>query len=262
LSQIAGFIMVDPPVGSDRWNDARDSMVRLTNALTQKIGTPPNPTQPSNDLLTRLVIKLNGGNRNPSWFDDEWIRRYITGLTVFGGATVVRAATQAIDQLIKHPAGLRHARELTRQLESNSGQDVEAIRAQLLQIIYEALRFRPMLALLDRYVPREAMIAKGSARARMPPAGCVMVTPPVAAMYDPEEFPSPWAFRSGRCLKSYVHFGYGPRLCFGKYIADTLFVEIVCGLLLIGDVERARGSRGRLKYDGPACKSMVLTFNP
>ena len=118
-----------------------------------------------------------------------------------------------------------------------------------------------MLPLLSRYVPRETIIAKGSAHARMPPPGCVLLAPPVAAMYDPEEFPHPWDFSSGRCLKSYVHFGFGPRLCFGKYIADALFIEIVRALLLIGDIKRARGSRGRLKYDGPAVKSLILTFN-
>jgi cytochrome P450 len=261
LSQVAGFIMVDPPVGSDLWYESRDCIARLTNTITSQIKQEPDSTQPALDLLTRLVIKFRS-TPNPRWFDENWIRRYITGLTVFGGATVIRAATQAIDRLLEHPAGVRQARALAMQLGQNAdqGPHSQATRSKLLQIAYEALRFRPMLPLLDRYVPREAMIAKGAAHARMAPAGATLFAPPLAAMYDPEEFPRPWRFSTGRCLNSYIHFGNGPRLCFGKYIADELLVEIFRALLLLGNIRRARGLRGRLKYDGPAVWSLVLTF--
>jgi cytochrome P450 len=262
LSQIASTVMVEAPPASRQWHDARASMISLTGAILEQIAQVPQ-TQP-NDLLGRLVAKLRSGKRNPPGFDEAWIRRYITGLTVFGGGTVVRAATQAIDRLMAHPAGLRRARDLAKQIQLNGGAAANVLqtaRCELLQIIYEALRFRPMLPLLPRYVPRETMIAKGASHARMAPAGCLMLVPPLAAMYDPEEFPHPWSFSSHRCLKNYVHFGHGPRLCFGKYIADELFVEIFRALLLLDDLKRAPGSRGRLKYDGPAVKSLVLTFN-
>ena len=42
--------------------------------------------------------------------------------------------------------------------------------------------------------PRDTMIAKGSSHARLVPAGATVFAPPIAAMFDPEEFPRPWTF--------------------------------------------------------------------
>jgi len=276
LGQIAGFIMVDPPLGSDRWIESRECIARLTNTITELIRQVPQSATKDADLLTRLVVKLRDNRdrkRNPFWFNEDWIRRYITGVTVFGGATSIRAATQAIDRLIEYPAAVCQARKLARQLEESA--KIESLdaarepewraaeqRSKLQQIIYEGLRLRPMLPLLHRYIPREAIIAKGTAHARMAPAGYTLLASPLAAMYDPGEFPHPWHFSTERCLKNYIHFGCGPRLCFGKYVADVLLVETISALLRLNGLKRASGSRGHVKYDGTAVRSLVLTFKP
>jgi cytochrome P450 len=262
LSQIAGMVMIDPPAGSAQWREAHAAMDELTAAISRQIEQVPKPAQ-ADDLITRLVVRLRAGQDNPAWFDGAWIRRHITGLIVFGGGTCVRAATQALDRLMEYPDGLRQARELALQLQRADALTPEAAdeaRARLLQIIYEALRFRPMLPLLVRHIPRDALIAKDAAHARTVPSGCQLLAPPIAAMHDPKDFPNPGQFDAQRCPRHYVHFGFGPRLCVGKYIADTLFVEMIRSVLLLGDLKRASGSRGRVKYDGPAVKSLVLTF--
>jgi cytochrome P450 len=262
LSRIAGVVMIEPPAGSEPWHEAHAAMAELTDAITRRIAQVTLPAQ-SDDLLTRLVVRLRTGKDNPAWFDEAWIRRHITGLIVFGGGTCVRAAAQALDRLMEYPDGLRQARALALQLQRSEALTPEAreeARSKLLQIIYEALRFRPMLPLLPRHVPRAAVLGKGAAYAYTAPSGCLLLAPPIAAMHDPKDFPKPGRFSADRCLKDYVHFGFGPRLCVGKYIADTLFIEIIRSVLQLGDVKRASGSRGRLKFDGPAAKSLVLTF--
>jgi len=272
LGRVASFIMVEPPTGSARRIESLDSIARLSRTIVDQInlikGLPAPATGP--DLLTRLVAKLTGKG-GPTWLDESWIRRYMTGLAVFGGGTIIRATTQAIDQLIRHPADLQEARALAVEIDRfpASGpsslvaqQRIEAARESLLQIIYEALRFRPMLPILTRYVPRETIVAKDVAHARLVPAGATLLAPPIAAMFDPEEFPNPWRFSRARCLKGYVHFGHGPRHCFGKYVADVLMVEIFRSLLLCDDLKRAAGSSGRIAYDGAAARSLVLTFRP
>jgi cytochrome P450 len=117
-----------------------------------------------------------------------------------------------------------------------------------------------MLPLLSRYVPRETLIAKDTSYARTAPAGATALAPPIAAMFDPEEFPHPWRFDRTRCLKKYVHFGHGPRECFGKYVADVLMIEIFRALLLCKDLKRAGGAAGRIAYEGPAVSSLTLTL--
>jgi cytochrome P450 len=278
LGRIAGFILVEPPVGSKPRAAALDSIAMLTRLIVDRIKgkTPPPKTGGAPDLLTRLVaLRSKGGPVSP---DEDWIRRYITGLAVFGGGTIIRATTHAIDRLIEHPDDLGAAQalagELERDIKECNGlnpsdprwqvlqQKIKAARGSLLQIIYEALRFRPMLPILTRYVPRETIIAKDTSYARMVPAGATTLAPPIAAMFDPQEFPHPWHFSRTRCLKSYVHFGYGPRLCFGQYIADVLMIEIFRALLLCKEIRRAGNGAGQIAYEGPAVTSLVLTVRP
>jgi cytochrome P450 len=278
LGRVAGFMIFEPPMGSAPWIESLDSIATLTELIVDRIkGPAPPKTEALPDILTRLVaLRSEGGG--PAWLNEDWIRRYITGLAVFGGGTIIRSTTQAIDQLIRYPAELQEARALAVELNRDTAeyehlrasggsyqvvqQRIETARTSLLHLIYEALRFRPMLPMLGRYAPRETIIAKDTPHARLVPAGVTVLAPPVAAMFDPEEFPNPWRFSRTRCLKKYVHFGHGPRLCFGKYLADTLIVEIFRALLLCDGLKRAAGSRGRIAYDGPAATSLVLTFRP
>jgi cytochrome P450 len=284
LGQAAAFVMMEPPPGSERRTKSLESIATLTQCIVKRIDQIPASKTRSiaPDLLTRLVTQYRSGRRsNPDWFDEDWIRRYITGLAVFGGGTIVRAATQAIDRLVAHPEVLPQAQELAQQLERNPP-DCEAMKSsqsawhKLRQIIYEALRFRPMLPLLVRYAPRETMIAKGSSHARLVPAGATVLAPPIAAMFDPEEFPNPWRFKlelpdqADRRSNKYMHFGPegqphrnrkdGPRICFGRYVADVLIVEVVRALLLCEELRRAPGASGRIVYDGPVPRSLTVTF--
>ena len=123
LGQVAAFVMVEPPAGSQRRIESLDSTARLTKCIVDRIEEIPAGTaQPSAlDLLTRLVVQLrNYPQTNPDWFNEDWIRRYITGLAVFGGGTIVRATTQAVEQLIRRVPDLQPARELAQQLRARS----------------------------------------------------------------------------------------------------------------------------------------------
>jgi cytochrome P450 len=182
----------------------------------------------------------------------------VTGLAANGCGTIARATTHAIDQLFAHPVGLQEARRLAAKLQDSFDENTWL---RLQQIVNESLRFRPTLPLLLRYSPRETIIAKGTDRARVVPAGAKVVAGPIAAMFDPEVFEKPWCFSSDRKLEWYLHFGYGPRVCFGKYVADIVIVETIRSLFLLPNLRRAFGFRGRVRYDGPAVSSLRLRFD-
>ena len=137
---------------------------------------------------------------------------------------------------------------------------MEETRHRMRQIVYEALRFRPMLPLLVRYSPRDSIIAKDTKRARTAPAGGRVIAAPLAAMFDPDAIEMPWRFCSSRPLEDLLHFGHGDRTCFGKYVADAAMLEIVRSLLRLPDLRRVSGPEGRVRYDGPVTSSLVLTF--
>lgn len=266
MRNLAGIIMVNPPEGSQAWHDSRADMTNLTRQMLDQLAAGP-PSPPGQTLFGRLSQRGALANR-PAWFDEDWIRRYLTGLVATGGATIVRGTAHAIDRLLDNGPALERAQHLAHMLDEldeaakqASGADDARTqpREALRQCIYEALRFRPMLPLLIRDCPRQTIIAKGTARARLVPAGTRIIAPPLAAMFDPEAFPDPSAF-SERPLESYFHFGFGPRRCFGKYIADVAMLEIVRALALLPGLARARGASGHVGYEGPAPRSLAVTF--
>ena len=264
MRDLAGIIMVNPPVGSEPWSRSRASIAEVTDLLLKQLKTaalagPP----PPGDLLTRLVQRL-GSPGQPNWFDEDWIRRYLTGLLATGGATIVRAGAQAIDRILAHPTELKKAQALVVQLKQaeqvGPPQLVEMLRDTLRHYIYEALRFRPMLPLLLRDTPRETVIAYGTNQARVVRAGARVIAPPLAAMFDAEAFPDPSRFDPNRPFEPYLHFGFGPRHCFGQYIAETALLEVFKSLLSLPGLSRAGGSKGRLVFDGPVAAGLVVTF--
>jgi len=281
---LAGIIMVNPPVGSKPWIDSRDDMVALTQQLLEQIAAARSAIHASpqtllpDSLLTRLSVLLQAGN-TPKWFDEDWIRRYLTGLVATGLATVVRGTAQTVDQLVARPDALKEAQLLAAAIDHaeayeknlpggasdierrSAAERVARSRDALSHYIYEALRFRPMLPLLVRDCPRETIIANGTRRVRVMPSGARILAAPLAAMFDPEVFPQPWRFDSQRPLKNYIHFGDGERRCFGRYVAESALLEMVRALLRLPGLARAPGADGRIRYQGPAPYSLVLTFN-
>jgi cytochrome P450 len=269
LGDVAAFILVKPPTDSQRANRSYAGMTALTKALTKKVfdqvtrerhavGTPADELTETDDLLSRLV-KLRCAGGGPGWFDDDWIRRYITGLAATAGGATVRAESHAIDRLLAFPAGLREAQGLAAKLQSGCDANAEL---RLRQIVYEALRFRPMVPLVLRHGPRETILAKGTDRARMIPTGATVIVAAIAGMFDPEVFEHPSRFSSNRRLASYLHFGFGRHACFGRYVADIVMSEITRSLLLLPNLRRAPGSQGKIRHDGVVATSLCVAFGP
>jgi cytochrome P450 len=281
---LAGIIMVNPPAGSKPWIDSRDDMVALTQQLLEQIEAVKLAIDASrqnelpDNLLTRLTVLLHAGG-TPKWFDEDWIRRYLTGLVATGLATVVRGTSQAVDQLVARADVLQEAQRLAAALDdaevdeqrlTSSASEIERrsvaervarSRDALTHYIYEALRFRPMLPLLVRDCPRETIIADGTGRVRIVPAGARVLAAPLAAMFDPDAFPQPLRFDPQRPLRNYIHFGDGERRCFGRYVAESALMEMVRALLRLPGLARGPGAVGHIRYEGPAPYSFVLTFS-
>ncbi|MDX2204212.1 MAG: cytochrome P450 [Hyphomicrobiaceae bacterium] len=287
LREIAGIAMVMPPQGSARDARAKAAIAELTHHIEETVGqralrvvpAPLSPVDPAASLLERLVTAARATDK-PVWLDDDFVRRYVAGLAATGGATIVRATTNALYEILRRPRALRLAVAAAEALDqaeravvrfegegsTSAGRRADAAallgtrRDELRQILYEGLRFRPMLPLLLRYTPRDTLLAKGTSRQRLIRAGMSVVAAPMAVMFDPAQFAAPGTFLHTRSLDDYVHFGFGPRTCFGKYVADTAMLEIARSLLCLPGLTLAEGWGGTLDYDGPVANSLTLTF--
>ena len=209
MRDLAGIIMVKPPIGSEPWSRSRSHIAKITDLVLSEIasaasGGGSHPTSPGDTLLTRFVQRL-GTSDAPAWFDQDWIRRYLTGLLATGGATIVRAAAGAIDQILAHPDALQEAQKVAIELDQAMGRGdeerVNVLRTTLRHFVYEALRFRPMLPLLVRDTPHDTVIAYGTKKARLVRAGTRVLAPPLSAMFDREAVPDPSSFDANATVR-------------------------------------------------------------
>lgn len=303
LQVLASAIIALPPNGS-RWrretehaaDRLRKHVMTLVERRSGEIGAAvaAEGPQAQDDVLTRMIKLKPRGPANPAakaapsaspamhaiasdWVTDDWICRMIVGLLVFGSATVVRTATDTIDELLKRPRVLADARaaardvalaqanlEKTRETGANTRahaaatRNLENTRSALLKYVYEALRFRPMLPVLARYCPRVTVIARHRLRGRAVPAGAMVVVPPLAAMFDARVFYRPGQFRVDRPRENYLLFGAGQHACIAQWVFDIELEEIVGAVLRMDRVERAPGVRGRIGYTAAAATRLYL----
>jgi cytochrome P450 len=99
-------------------------------------------------------------------------------------------------------------------------------------IVWEALRWDPVAPFVFRLAARDAVVAGGTERETRVAKGRVVLPLLHSAMFDPELFPHPEQFDSGRPFENYMHFGYGSHECLGKYVGMVLIPEMVRQLLL------------------------------
>lgn len=185
------------------------------------------------NVLNRLIAK----QKDNEWLDDEAVRRNI--LCILGVVeNTSKVVTQVIDQLLKRPDEFAKAK-----LAADNG-DMETVK----KYAFEALRFNPHNPAILRYCKHGAVIGKGTKYEKNIPQGKIVYAATLGAMFDPEVVNNPNEFNPER-TNDFMHFGYGPHLCTGKYISEVTVPELVAGLLRQKNLRRAPGKEGKILYD-------------
>lgn len=201
----------------------------------------------SDDVLTRMVrCQAKPGM---DWLDDDCIRRNISGLIIGALDTVSAAATKVIDQLLRRPVILAEAQNAAR-----AGDD-----ATVSHYVFEALRFNPHNAFVQRYSHEGATLGRGTPRQRTLASGKRVVFGTLSGMFDREVFEDPGRFRIDRQVSPYLHFSSGLHACQGRYVSGLQIPIIVAAVLQLSKVRRAPGWDGRIAYDGPFPDRLILT---
>ncbi len=200
-------------------------------------------------LLDRMIRK----QREPGneWFDDDTIRRNISGLIIGALPTNSKAVVLVLDELLERPEELRRAAEAATQ------GDMKAVH----QYAYEALRFNPHNPAIARFAEDDQSLEGAGGKTYKIRAKSVVIAGLSPAMFDPETFPRPGQFDCQRDLNSYMHFGYGFHECYGTYINAMAIPEMTAAVLKLKNLKRAPGRAGRGLYEGPFPNNFVLTFD-
>lgn len=234
----------DPVIHEAAMVAAKEITAHLTDLIQQRKQLPQ--PLPEDNVLNRLINKQKD---NP-WLDDVAVRRNI--LCILGVVeNTSKVVTHAIDQLLRRPAVMAEVRRAA------MDGDLDTVR----KYSFEALRFNPHNPVILRYCKSGSVIGAGTGHERPIPPGSTVYAATLSAMFDPRVVTNPGQFDPDRTV-DYMHFGYGPHLCLGRYVSEVTVPELIAGLVRLSDLRRARGRAGRIQYVNVVFpKSLTLDFD-
>ncbi|MGS2642233.1 cytochrome P450 [Streptosporangium sp. G12] len=171
------------------------------------------------DVLTRL---LRGRPPEEIAFGDRRVLANMAGLLVGSVENTAQAVAGAVGELLSRDDARRAA------VAAAAEPDPARFDAH----VWEALRFAPPNRMIFRLCETDHMLAAGTPRATLVPAGTLVFACVASAMFDADAVPEPDAFRADRPSHTGLHFGHGPHLCLGRHLGAAIVPEVVRRLLL------------------------------
>ena len=102
---------------------------------------------------------------------------------------------------------------------------------------------------------------RGNPRATRFRAGSKVLVATQSAMFDGHSVRAPRAFRLDRPFDSYLHFGHGLHMCFGREINRVHLPAMAIALLEGPPLRRAPGGAGRMTYHGAYPASLTVSLD-
>ena len=240
-----------------------------------------NPGKHWNELtvLQRLLGMVDACS-SPAWLTQDWVVRNMITLSVFGSVTSARAMTQALPHMLncdsRREMGVCAARAYA-ELEAGkpvsdpgkwaAPKDVDEARVNLRKIVFEALRWHPMLSMLGirtalrdtmlmpRIDEKDVIAAEDMTGVK---AGTKVLPMLLGAMHDPGTFTEPDRFCPFRReAEDHLHFGAGPHECVGRRMAEVQMEEIAHALF-DHSFFQSSVKCGRIHYRGPAVVKLKI----
>ncbi|MEU8324761.1 cytochrome P450 [Nonomuraea sp. NPDC048881] len=166
---------------------------------------------------------------------DERIVINMAGLPLGFVESAPGAMAEAVEQLLLRPRVLAEATAVAGDPERFD------------PYVWEALRFSPFFKLLPRLCERDHVLAAGTPRSTVIPAGTFVLAAPASAMFDAAVVPDPGEFRLDRPRHHQLFFGSGHHACLGVHVAEVVIAETVRRLLLRPGVRLLPPPEGRVE---------------
>ena len=235
------------PVGDFR-DAALGGAESLRAAMSVEIATRKANRGVVDDVLERCLVLQDAG---VAGMTDASILNNLFGLVVGAIPTTSAIVARAIDELLRRPEELAMA-----QAAARAG-DIDLVT----RYVFEAVRFNPLGPGVFRIASQDFIVAGGTSRETMIPAGRNVLVALQSASFDGDRVPSPSTFSIDRPLPEYLHFGFGLHTCFGRYINAVQIPRMVQAVLRMENLRRAPGEAGTLQVDGPFPTSLVVEFD-
>lgn len=187
----------------------------------------------TDDIVTRM---LRSSFSKAVEFDLKRVGINAGGLLIGAIETTSQAVAQTLQYLLENSEWLVKAQTIVKQDDTTEFDN----------IVWEALRFVPISPYLFRQAATEALIARGTDRETVIPAGGYVLAVTQSAMFDELAFDDPDEFKPGRNWYHQFHFGYGSHVCLGRYVGAEMIPEMVRQMLLRPGLR----TQGRIDYEG------------
>jgi len=186
------------------------------------------------DVMSRLLRLQRAGD--VTGIDEDLVRRTLMGLVIGMIETTSQAAVQALLVLFSVPDALARAAAAADADDDDT----------LADLVFEALRFRPINPMVARVANEDYYLAAGQPHATMIRKGTTVFALTWSAMFDPRVIDAPEEFRSDRPDYDYLYFATGLHACFGRYISRIQIPQILKPLLKLKQLRPV----GTPEYDG------------
>jgi cytochrome P450 len=186
------------------------------------------------DVMGRLLRLQRAGD--VAGLDDDGVCRTLMGLVIGMVETTSQAAVQALLVLFSMSDAL------TRAAAAAKADDDDALS----DLIFEALRFRPINPMVVRVAKEDYRLAAGEPHETLIRKGTTVFALTWSAMFDPRVLDAPEEFRPDRPDYDYLHFATGLHACYGRYISRIQIPQILKPLLKLKGLRPA----GAPEFDG------------
>ncbi|MDP9842049.1 cytochrome P450 [Streptosporangium lutulentum] len=208
----------DPAIQAESVRAGREMMHYLRGLLAERRAAMEAGPVPD-DVFTRLIRTTL-----PAEVDvgDERILINMAGLPLGFVESGPGAMVEAVEQIMLRPQVRAEA--------VDAAADPDPARFD--RYVWEALRFSPFFKLLPRVCERDHVLAAGTPRRTVIPAGTFVLAAPASAMFDADVVEEPDDFRPGRLEHHRLYFGHGHHACLGVHPARAVICEVVRRLFL------------------------------
>jgi cytochrome P450 len=186
------------------------------------------------DVMGRLLRLQRAGD--VAGLDDDGVCRTLMGMVIGMVETTSQAAVQALLVLFSMSDALARA------AAAANADDDDALS----DLIFEALRFRPINPMVVRVAKEDYRLAAGEPHETLIRKGTTVFALTWSAMFDPRVLDAPEEFRPDRPDYDYLHFATGLHACYGRYISRIQIPQILKPLLKLKGLRPA----GAPEFDG------------
>ena len=224
-------LMNDPVVRAPAVTAGTEMRERLDALLAERGASD---VEGKDDVMGRLLHLQWAGD--VAALDDDGVRRTLIGLVIGMVETTSQAAVQALLALFSKPDALASAAAAAK------GDNDDALS----DLVFEALRFRPINPMVVRVAKQDYSLAAGEPHRTLIRKGTTVFALTWSAMFDPRVLDAPEEFRPDRPDYHYLHFATGLHACYGRYISRIQVPQILKPLLKLSGLHAA----GDPEFDG------------